>query len=172
MILFLSFVLIIILQRLVELYIAKRNKKILMNKGAVEYDRKGYFYIVFMHSAFFVSMILEYFLLDRNLNEYWTYLIIIFLLAQGLRYWAIVSLGTYWNTRVIVLNSSRAEVTGPYKFLRHPNYLAVSVEIAVIPLIFSCFITAIIFSMINLVVLRRRIRIEERALNIAVSSGT
>lgn len=171
MIFFLSFLLFIVFQRLVELYIAKRNKKILFNRGAVEYDRNGYAYIVIMHSAFFVSLILEYFLLDTNLNKYWTYLIIIFLLAQGLRYWAIVSLGTFWNTRVIVLNNTRAEVSGPYKFFRHPNYLAVLIEIPVIPLIFSCFITAILFSLINLIVLRRRIQIEEKALNFEMSGG-
>jgi methyltransferase len=171
MILFFGFILFVIFQRLVELYIANRNKRILLNKGAVEHDKKGYVYIVIMHTSFFIFLILEYILLDRSLNKYWTYLITIFLLTQSLRYWAIVSLGIFWNTRVIVFNNLRAEVAGPYKFFRHPNYLAVLIEIAVIPLIFSCFITATLFSIINLFVLRRRIRIEENALNLAVSSG-
>jgi methyltransferase len=81
-----------------------------------------------------------------------------------MRYWAVSSLGVYWNTRVIVVPGTRIVNSGPYKFFRHTNYAAVITEIAVIPLIFGCYYTAAVFTLINLFVLRRRIGIEESAL--------
>ncbi len=74
-------------------------------------------------------------------------------------------MGDYWNTKILVTPNTHPVNQGPYKYIRHPNYLAVIVEIAVIPLIFSCYFTAVFFSVLNLIVLRRRIRIEEQALS-------
>lgn len=158
---FLSFV---ILQRLSELFIAKRNEKILKSKGAVEYDEKGYKYIVAMHILFFICLIFEKMYFNRELNSFSVYLFGLFLIAQILRYWAITTLGVFWNTRIIILPGSSLIKKGPYTFLNHPNYIAVVTELAVIPLIFSCYITAIIFSVLNLIVLSRRKTIEEKAL--------
>ena len=163
--LFWIFILILIIQRLSELVLARRNEKFVRAKGAVEYDVRGYKVIVFMHIAFFISLVSEYILLGRTLNHLWIPLLIVFLLTQILRYWAISTLGYYWNTKILVTPGTVAVTNGPYKYLNHPNYVAVIIEIAVIPLIFSCYITAVIFSILNMLVLRRRIIIEERALS-------
>ena len=164
MIAFSIFLLFVILQRLIELLIAKRNEKILKAQGAIEFDKNGYRVIAAMHVVFFISLICEKVFFQRTLNTYWIVFAVLFAGAQVLRYWAIKSLGVYWNTKILVLPNHKLVNTGPYKYLRHPNYIAVIVEIAVIPLIFSCYITAVIFSLINLILLRRRIKIEEDAL--------
>ena len=159
------FIIILAFQRISELLLAKRNERIVRSKGAIEYDKKGYLVIVVMHITFFISFILEYFFLSRGLNQYWIVLLTIFICTQFLRYWAISSLGYYWNTKILITPGSKPVQAGPYKYIKHPNYLAVVIEIAVIPLIFSCYITAVLFSLVNLILLKRRIRIEEKALS-------
>ena len=162
--LFYGLLIFVILQRLGELIIAKRNEKKMLARGAAEYDREGYKYIVLMHTMFFISLITEYNLTSAELNRFSFIFLAVFVLAQVGRYWVIVSLGEYWNTRIIVLKNTPLIKKGPYKYFKHPNYIVVAVELAVIPLIFSCYITAIVFTLLNLLVLRRRIRMEERAL--------
>ena len=164
MIAFWLFLLFVILQRLTELLIAKRNEKILKAQGAIEFDKNGYKAIAVMHVAFFISLISEKVFLQRTLNTYWIVFAVLFAGAQVLRYWAIKSLGVYWNTKILVLPNHRLVNTGPYKYHRHPNYIAVMTEIAVIPLIFSCYLTSVLFSLINIFLLRRRIKIEEDAI--------
>lgn len=156
--------LLVISQRMSELALARRNEKILKSRGAIEFDKGGYIVIVAMHVLFFISLISEKAFLDRTLNHWWIIFVILFVLAQILRYWAIWSLGIFWNTKVLVAPDHVLVTRGPYKYFPHPNYIAVIIEVAVIPLIFSCYITAALFSLANLVLLRRRIRIEENAL--------
>jgi methyltransferase len=155
------FILFVVFQRLAELVIAKKNGKRMLSRGAVEFDSGGYKFIVIMHTLFFLCIITEYYSLHRALNDYWLLFLSLFICAQLLRYWSIFSLGESWNTRIIILKGSNLIKTGPYRFIAHPNYTAVVTEIAVIPLIFSCYITAIIFSFLNLLIIRRRIKIEE-----------
>lgn len=160
------FITFLICQRLVELVIAKRNEKKMLAKGAVEYDKEGYKYIVLMHICFFLSLIAEYNFLSRDINPLWLIFFSIFLLMQFGRYWVISSLGKYWNTRIIVLKGTSLIKKGPYKYFKHPNYIIVCIELAVIPLIFSCYFTALFFTILNLILLKRRIKIENRALGI------
>ena len=94
---------------------------------------------------------------------------IVLLLATGLRYWAIGTLGRCWNTRIVVVPGAPPVVGGPFRFLRHPNYLAVILEIAFLPLLHGAWITAAVFSLANAALLRVRIAAEERAL--AEASG-
>ena len=164
MIPFLIFLLFIILQRTAELMIARRNERILKSQGAMEFDKNGYRVIAAMHVVFFVSLICERFFLHRTLNTYWIVFASLFAGAQILRYWAIRSLGVHWNTKVLVVPDQKLATAGAYRYFRHPNYIAVVTEIAVIPMIFSCYITAAVFSLFNLILLRRRIKIEEGAL--------
>ena len=166
MIYFIIFISLLVIQRISELFLSKRNENYLRSNGALEYDKEGYKYIVIMHNLFFLSLITEYFLLQRELNDYWLILLLVFIITQLLRYWAIFSLGKRWNTKILVLPSSNLIQSGPYKYFRHPNYIAVIIELAVIPLLFSCYYTATIFSVMNLIVITRRIRLEEKALNI------
>ncbi len=155
---------LVIIQRLVELVIAKKNEKKSIAAGGVEYDKKGYSGIVIMHIMFFISLFAEYFYFEHSLNKFWIIFLILFIAAQGLRYWAIISLGSMWNTRIIIVPGSKLVKSGPYKYFRHPNYMAVITELAVLPLMFSCFVTAIVISAVNLLLLKRRIAIEENAL--------
>jgi methyltransferase len=161
---------LVIFQRLAELIVARRNERIVRSEGAVEFDRKGYGVIVAMHVAFFVSLAGEYIFLNRHLNSYWIILISVFIAAQILRYWAITSLGNYWNTRILVIPDSGPIKKGPYKYVNHPNYIAVAIEIAVLPLIFSCYLTSVLFTVVNAVLLSRRIKIEEEALSASRSN--
>ena len=165
MIIFFSFVALLILQRIVELRIARQHEANVMVRGAAEIDRSGYRFIVAMHTAFFVSLVTERSIITIPLfNPYWKIFLIIFLGARVLRYQAIVSLGIYWNTKLIVTANHPIIRKGPYRFMRHPNYVAVVTELLVIPLMFSCYYTAVSFTIINGIVLRRRIRIESDAL--------
>lgn len=163
---------LVILQRLVELFIAKRNEKISFAKGGKEYDKSGYIVIVIMHIFFFISIFAEKFYFERTLNKYWIIFLLLFIAAQGLRYWAIISLGSQWNTRIIIIPGSNLVKHGPYKYFKHPNYMAVITELAVLPLMFSCFFTALIFSSLNLFLLKRRIEIEETALEELIQKET
>ena len=86
------------------------------------------------------------------------------LVAQALRYWAITTLGPRWNTRVIVLPEAEPVTGGPYRFIRHPNYVAVVLELAVLPLVHGAWLTALVFTVGNALLLRVRIRVEEEAL--------
>lgn len=154
----------LIIQRVLELLWARRNERIVKAKGAVEFDRNGYKSIVFLHVLFFISLFFEKIFFHRELNQLWYIFLIIFILAQFLRYWAIYSLGFYWNTKVLVIPGSKIVNRGPYKFVNHPNYLAVIIEIAVIPVIFSCYYTSLFFTILNILILKRRTKIEETAL--------
>ncbi len=151
-------------QRCVELILARRHERIMKKSGAIEIDRSGYMILVLMHIAFLLSFLSEKLLLDRGAPEIWPVLLLFFLGAQLLRYWAISSLGVYWNTKIIVAAHHPKIRTGPYRFLRHPNYIAVAIEITVIPLLFSCYITSIVFSIANALLIGRRIRVETGAL--------
>jgi len=158
------FLILLAIQRLTELFYAANNEKILKNRGAKEYDRSGYFAIVFMHVLFFISLVAEKVYFARGFNFFSPLFFILFVSAQFLRYWSIYSLGIYWNTKIIYLPGAELISRGPYRYMKHPNYLAVVVEIVTIPLIFSCYFTALIFSIINLLLLIRRIGIEEEVI--------
>ena len=97
--LFILFIIFLAVQRILELRLAKKNETIVRDEGAVEYDENGYKYIVFMHTGFFISLILEKYLLSRGFNSLSLLFFIVFILTQLLRYWAITSLGKYWNTK-------------------------------------------------------------------------
>jgi len=155
------FVSLVILQRLAELVYAKRNRKIMLSKGAVEYDRNGYNYVVLLHSLFFISLVLENYLLSKNLNIYWYIYFLLFGTGQLFRYLAMFALKENWNTRIIVLKDSEPVKKGLFKYFKHPNYIGVVIELFSMPLIFSCYITAIIYTLLNAFALKRRMRIEE-----------
>lgn len=158
------------LQRLVELRVAARNTSALKEQGAVEHDASGYSAFVVLHALFFAALLAEFHLapwagsVPAGLTAVG---LVIFLLAQGLRYWALRTLGGRWTTRILVLPGAAPVNAGPYRFLRHPNYLAVILELLVIPLAFGLYATAAVFTVANALLLRRRIRIEEGALQAA-----
>lgn len=154
----------LIMQRVLELLWARKNERIVKAKGAVEYDRVGYKYIVLLHVLFFISLLFEKILFHREPNQFWYLFLAVFMCAQLLRYWAIYSLGYFWNTKILVIPGAKLVDKGPYIYLNHPNYLAVIIELAIIPVIFSCYYTSLFFTILNILVIKRRIKIEETAL--------
>ncbi len=153
------------LQRLFELAVSRRHRRRLLARGGVEEGAADYRWMVLLHTAFLSSCVAEPWLLERPLVPLLaSAMLVLLLLATALRYWAIATLGERWTTRVICLPGAPLVTGGPYRYLRHPNYLAVVVEFAALPLVHTAWLTAAIFSLANLVVLRRRIAVEEAAL--------
>lgn len=161
----------VIIQRLVELLIAKRNEKSLLAKGAYEVGASHYPYMILIHVSFFISLIIEVVYFKSIPTPYYA-LLVIFLLLQLLRVWCLASLGPFWNTKIIILPGANVVMRGPYQYIRHPNYLVVCLEIAVLPLMFQAFFTAICFTIINFIILSVRIPTEEKALVEATNYAT
>jgi methyltransferase len=164
MITFSIFISVMILQRLLELVVARRNEKWMIEQGAIEFGMKHYQYIVLMHSLFFAVLLFEKITFSRALSSFWPLLAAVFVCVQLIRVWAISSLGRYWNTKIIVLPNVDVVRKGPYRFIKHPNYLVVSLELLVVPLLFGAYITACLFTLLNILMLSIRIPAEEKAL--------
>jgi methyltransferase len=152
------------LQRLLELALSRRNERLLRARGAVERGRGHYPLIVALHVLWLLSTLIEGLLRAPGLPAYWPIPLALFLLVQPLRYWAIFSLGQHWNTRILVVPGARLVRRGPYRYIKHPNYVVVGVEILTFPLIFGAWITALVFSILNAALLYVRIKEENRAL--------
>ncbi len=157
-------------QRLFELFLARRNERRARARGAIERGRGHYPFIVALHTLWLVSTLIEGILRGPELPVFWPVPLVLFLLVQPLRYWALFSLGENWNTKILVVPGAKPIKRGPYRYLSHPNYVVVVVEILAFPLIFGAWITALVFTALNAAVLYVRIREENRALaEIAVS---
>jgi methyltransferase len=162
---YLVFLALVALERLVELRISRRNAAWARERGGLEFGRGHFPAMALLHSSFFAACALEVVVLGRRFLPGLGFpMLALALAAQGLRYWAVASLGRRWNVRVIVVPGMPRVQVGPYRFLRHPNYVAVVVEILAVPLVHTAFLTASVFSALNLLVLRTRVRCEERAL--------
>ncbi len=160
-----GFIAAIIIQRLLELRVAKHNLEFALSQGGKEYAPEHYKFIVLLHVSWIVFMLLEGILRGSSLSNLWWLWLSIFVLAQIGRYWAITSLGKYWNTRIIIIPNGNLVAKGPYKFFKHPNYIVVALELFVAPMIFGCWVTAVISSLVNAALLLGvRIPAEERAL--------
>src|ERR1700761_385841 len=157
---FIVFILIIIIQRLSELYISRQNEKWLLANGAIQYGQSHYPYIVAMHTLFIISLITEYILRDDTPISY-TFLVL-FILVLLFKFWALSSLGHYWNTKIYRIPGVYPVKKGPYKIFKHPNYGEVVCEIAIIPLVFHLYYTAIIFTVLNAIMLSVRISVENK----------
>lgn len=153
----------VIVQRLVELLIAKRNEKSMRAKGAYEVGASHYPFMILLHTSFFTSLIIEVIYFKFIVIPDFV-LLAFFGLLQLLRVWCLISLGTFWNTKIIILPGANVVAKGPYAYIRHPNYLVVCLEILVLPLMFQAYITAICFTILNFIILSVRIPIEENAL--------
>ena len=151
-------------QRLLELALARRNERKARAKGAVERGWGHYPFVVALHSLWLVSTLVEGLLRGPEFPAFWPLPLALFLLVQPLRYWAIFSLGESWNTKILVVPGAKLVRRGPYRYLNHPNYVAVVVEILAFPLIFGAWVTAFVFTALNAVLLSVRIREENRVL--------
>jgi methyltransferase len=166
MLFFLFVVFWLIVQRLLELRTANRNTTRLLKAGGIEVGRSHYPLIVILHVCFFASLIIE-FVVRRPaaFPSYWWLAFIVFILAQLLRFWVRSTMKARWTTRIIVVPGEQLVDRGPYRYLPHPNYLAVSLELLSVPLIFGLYCTAIIFTVANAAILLLiRIPMEAQAL--------
>jgi methyltransferase len=155
----------LVVERIFELNLARRNARLAFQRGAIEVGQAHYRVMVAFHALFIASCALEgYFFPYRFPNWGSWFALSLEVIAQLLRYWAVSTLSERWNTRIIVMPEAEPVTTGPYRFMRHPNYLAVVLEIAAVPMIGGAVFTAIAFSIGNAIILAIRIPAEERAL--------
>ena len=155
-----SVVAFVALERLAELWHARRNTRALLEDGGVEVGRGHYPFIVALHTAWLLAILLTV----PSEAGVSVPLLIVFAILQGLRLWVLLSLGRYWTTRVITVPGAPLVRRGPYRFLRHPNYVVVAAEIAVLPLAFRAWAVAALFSALNAGLLTWRIFLEDQAL--------
>jgi methyltransferase len=154
-------------ERMFHLALASRNARRAFAAGAVEHGRRHYPAMASFHALFLISAAVEAIAFKRPFPGTLGWIALGGAIgAQALRYWSVVSLGPRWNTRIIVFPEMPPISRGPYRFMRHPNYLAVIVEIACVPLIHGCWFTAIVFSIGNAALLHVRIRAEEAAMGL------
>lgn len=157
---------LVALERLAELVVSKRHERWSKQLGGVEYGAGHYPVMVLLHTALLVGALVEVGVADRPFLPWlgWPMLVLV-LGSQGLRWWCIRSLGRHWNTRVIVVPGAARVTRGPYRLLTHPNYVAVVVEGAALPLVHTAWLTALVFTALNAALLRVRITTENAALH-------
>lgn len=151
---------LVALQRVAELLYSTRNTQRLLARGGVEVGAVQYPFLVVLHAAWLASMAIL--IPASRLPNWW--LLGLYLLLQPLRVWTITALGPYWTARIVTMPGAPLVRSGPYRFFRHPNYVVVCAEIAILPLAFGAIEIAIVFSILNASLLSWRIRVEERTL--------
>ena len=162
---------LVAIERLAELALARRNTRIALAHGGIESGRRHYPWMVALHTAFLAAAPLEVFLLDRPFVPPLAAAMATVLAAtMALRAWVIATLSWRWTTRVITIPGMAPVTGGPFRFLRHPNYLAVMLEFVALPLVHTAWLTALAFSLLGAVLLFVRIRVEDRALARATGS--
>ena len=171
MVALIAFLVFVVVQRLIELRLAKRNEAWARSRGAIEYGQGHYVLFFVLHAGWLMFIALEAVLRGGTLGALWPVWLGVYALAQMGRYWVISSLGQYWNTRILIVPGGQRVTRGPYRFLRHPNYVVVALEMLSGPLIFEAWVTALVFSVLNAALLLGvRIPAEERALSVYRSS--
>jgi len=164
--LFLGFVAVLGLQRLFELRLSRRNEQQMLQRGGREHAPGTYHWIVALHAAWFTAMLLEVFAGRRRFRPRAAALALsLFAAGQALRLTAIRTLGWRWSTRIMTVPGEARVQHGIYRYLRHPNYLGVELEILAAPLVHSAYLTSAVFGAANVLLLRARIRREEQALD-------
>ncbi|ASK63376.1 hypothetical protein CFK37_15030 [Virgibacillus phasianinus] len=155
----------VICQRLIELIIARRNESWMLRHGAEERGAEHHKWFVLVHASFFISMIAECLVRNNPVESINYFLFAIFILTQLARIWCITSLGRFWNTKVIILPGAKLRTSGPYNYVKHPNYIIVGIELFVIPLLVGAPLTAVIFPFLHIFLLIHwRLPIEDKAL--------
>jgi methyltransferase len=158
-------------ERLAELAVSTRNARWATSRGGVESGARHYPLMVLLHTGLLAGCVVEVLVLDRSfLPALGWPMLVLAAAAQGLRWWSISSLGRRWNTRVLVVPGLPLVRSGPYRWWRHPNYMAVVVEGLALPLVHSAWLTALLFTLLNAPLLAVRLRVEEAALRAGVRS--
>lgn len=162
---YLALIAVIAVERVAELVVSQRNLRWTTARGGTEVGLRHYPAMVVLHVGLLVGCVLEPLLLDRPFLPVlgWPMLAVV-VAAQVLRWWCITTLGPQWNTRVVVVPGAPRVTGGPYRWIPHPNYVAVVVEGVALPLVHSAWLTAVAFTVLNALLLRTRIRVENDAL--------
>lgn len=162
---YVGLVVLVGLERLAELVVSKRNAAWSLARGGREFGAGHYPVMVVLHTALLVGAVVEVVVADRPFVPWlgWPMLAVV-VAAQGLRWWCITTLGHQWNTRVIVVPGLDLVQRGPYRWLPHPNYVAVVAEGLALPLVHTAWVTALLFTALNAALLRVRIHTEDAAL--------
>lgn len=151
--------------RVVELRISRRHQRLLASRGAAKIEEPRFRWMVALHGAVLVGAALEVVLLKRPfIPQLAGAMLIIFMAANAVRWWVIRTLGEHWNVQVVDSTKLGVVASGPFRFVRHPNYAAVFAEMLSLPLIHTAWITAVAGSVAHVAVLRRRLSTEERVL--------
>ena len=163
--LYTGLVALVAVERVFELSVATRNRRWLVSRGAIEIGAGHYPIMVTLHSLFLVSCLAEVWLLDRRFRPAlgWSMLVLLAFSMLG-RYWVMATLGRRWTTRILCLPGQPRITRGPFRWFRHPNYAVVVCEIFALPLIHTAWLTAVVFSLANGLLLRERIGVEEAGL--------
>ncbi|MDO5738768.1 MAG: isoprenylcysteine carboxyl methyltransferase family protein [Ornithinimicrobium sp.] len=165
MVAFAIVVALVAVERVAELIVSRRNAAWSFARGGRETGQGHYPVMVVLHTGFLVAMLIEAFVRRPDVSPTlaWS-MVLVVIAAQGLRWWCIATLGPRWNTRVIVVPDLPPVRSGPYRFLSHPNYVAVVLEGVALPLMHACWMTALAFTVANAALLTVRLRVENRAL--------
>lgn len=165
---YLAFTLLIVIvaiERIIELVISKRNLSWSFSQGGIEFGRSHYKYMVALHVFLLGGALAEVWITRPTLNPTLSWIMFALAMAsQALRWWCIASLGKRWNTLVVIVPGMPVSKRGPYKWLKHPNYLAVVIEGFALPMVGFAWMTALIFTILNAGVLTVRLRSENAAL--------
>lgn len=154
----------LIAERFFELGFSRRNFLRLQARGGREFHRPTFKTIAALHTLFLASLLVVTYPWRIPLDLLTWSTLAALVLLQGIRYWCMASLGEYWNARIVLVPGGKTVRRGPYRFMRHPNYLVVVLEFALIPLLMRAPWPLYLFFFVNLVILRQRIRLEEEAL--------
>jgi methyltransferase len=158
-------ILLVVVQRLAELALAKRNAAKLLARGGIEVGETHYPWMVLLHAGFLISCLAEVWLFDRPFVPALAIVAAtLLILATAVRFMTIRTLGDRWTTRVIYVPGERVITEGPFRFFRHPNYAAVMIETMALPLLHTAWVTALTFTLLNAWLIATRIRVEEAAL--------
>lgn len=156
---------LVAVERVIELIVSKRNLSWSRSQGGVEYGHSHYPLMVALHVFLLAGSLIEVWVWQRPLLPVLSWVMLALVLAsQALRWWCISTLGQRWNTLVVIVPGMPRVTGGPYRWLAHPNYLAVVIEGIALPMVGFAWVTAIVFSVLNIALLRTRLRVENEAL--------
>ncbi len=163
---------LIALERITELVVSQRHAAASLRRGGLESGAGHFPVMVALHTALLAGCVIEPIVAHRAFHPvFGSVMIAVVLAANALRWWCIATLGQYWTARVIVVPGTRLVRSGPYRWFTHPNYAAVIIEGAALPLAGSAWVTAAAFTALNAVLLTVRIRCENHALIAAANAS-
>jgi methyltransferase len=164
-VLFTILVVLVALERLVELAVSQRNLRWSREHGGVEYGHSHYPYMVALHVFLLVGCLVEVWVWQKPLIPALSIVMLVLVIAsQALRWWCIATLGRRWNTLVVIVPGMPRVTGGPYRWLSHPNYVAVVIEGIALPMVGFAWVTALVFTLLNIPLLAVRLRVENAAL--------